>query len=155
MTTISLEMTSPAQLVPGRPPPTPIVLDEVGVESAPLIRTLYNRIFPAGRTAWTVAEWTAELTQPGIQARIAHIDDTPAGLAVLSAEPSGAVGIVIFGLVPEFRSKGYGAAFLTLTTHLAWDLNSPTTRVWLQTSTRDHPNALPNYQSRGFRPFTP
>lgn len=155
MTTISLEMTSPAQLVPGRPPPTPLMLDEVGVESAPLIRSLYSRIFPSGRTAWTVAEWTTELSQPGIHTRIAHIDDTPAGLAELSAEPSGAVGIVIFGLVPEFRSKGYGAAFLTLTTRVAWDLNSPTTRVWLQTSTRDHPNALPNYQSRGFRPFTP
>jgi hypothetical protein len=26
-------------------------------------------------------------------------------------------------------------------------------RVWLHTSSLDHPNALPNYRSRGFRPF--
>jgi hypothetical protein len=25
--------------------------------------------------------------------------------------------------------------------------------VWLHTSTLDHPNALPNYQKRGFRPY--
>lgn len=155
MTTISLEMTSADQLVPGQPSPSPVTLAEVGAESASLVRTLYNRIFDRGRTTWTVAEWTAELSQPGIRTWVARVDDAPAGLAVLSAEPSGAVGIVIFGLVPELRSQRYGATFLTLATRTAWTLNSPTTRVWLQTSTRDHPHALPNYQSRGFRLFTP
>ena len=157
MTTIGLEMTSPSQLVAGRPPPTPLTLDEVKADAAPLIRSLYNRTFPSpgGRTDWSVDRWSDELSRPGIHTWVAHVDNSPAGFAVLSAEPTGAVGIVVFGVVPEFRSKGYGAAFLTLTTRTAWRLNTPTTRVWLQTSTRDHPHALPNYRSRGFHLFTP
>ena len=27
-------------------------------------------------------------------------------------------------------------------------------RVWVQTTSDDHPHALPNYLRRGFRPFT-
>jgi GNAT superfamily N-acetyltransferase len=154
MTLITLEMTSLDQLVPGREPPTPITVNEVDPTVAPLIRDLYNCIFTSGgRTTWSAAQWSEELSQPGIRTWVAHIDGLPAGFAELSAEPSGAVGIVIFGLVPEYRSKGYGAAFLTLTTQTAWRL--ATTRVWLQTSTRDHPHALPNYRSRGFRSTTP
>jgi RimJ/RimL family protein N-acetyltransferase len=151
---ISLEMTSPAQLVPGPPPPTPLHLEEVGPDSAPLIRTLYNRIWDAsGRSDWSDDQWTEELSLPGIRTWIAQIDNTIAGFAELSPEPAGDVGIVVFGLVPEFQSKGYGGALLTLTTQTAWRLNTPTTRVWLQTSSQDHPHALPNYQARGFQIF--
>ncbi len=56
---LRLEMTSPTQLIPGAPPPTPLTLEEVRADSAPLIRTLYNRIWdpigPSGRSAWTDA----------------------------------------------------------------------------------------------------
>jgi hypothetical protein len=104
-------MTSPAQLVPGAPPPTPLHLEEVGPGSAPLIRTLYNRIWAtSGRSAWSDEQWTEELSLPGIRTWIAHIDNTIAGFAELSPEPAGDVGIVVFGLVPEFQSKGYGGA---------------------------------------------
>ena len=185
MTIINLEMTSPDQLVPGRPAPAPLILSEAGPDSAAVVRDLYNRIFPSvgGRATWSVTDWTAELTQPGIRTWIAHVDRgpegsqnpaepagsaklgpepngselalEPVGFAELAPEPDGSVGIVVFGLVPERRSKGYGAAFLTAITRIAWTLNTPTTRVWLQTSTRDHPHALPNYQARGYRPFAP
>jgi hypothetical protein len=59
--------------------------------------------------------------------------------------------------VPEFVGLGFGSDFLTQVTELAWTAvlpdGSPTSRVWLQTSSRDHPNALPNYEARGFRVF--
>jgi GNAT superfamily N-acetyltransferase len=176
VTIINLEMTSPDQLVPGRPALTPLILTEARPDSVAVVRDLYNRIFPSvgGRATWSVTDWTAELTQPGIRTWIAHVDRAPegsqnpgtpagsaelapepAGFAELAPEPDGSVGIVVFGLVPECRSKGYGAAFLTAITRIAWALNTPTTRVWLQTSTRDHPHALPNYQARGYRPFAP
>jgi RimJ/RimL family protein N-acetyltransferase len=156
MTVITcLEMTSPTELIPGRP--APLALEEVRADSAPLIRSLYNRIWgplgPSGRSTWSDDQWTEELTQPGIRTWLALVDGTVAGFAELSAEPTGDVGIVVFGLVPEFWSKGFGAAFLTLVTQTAWRLNTPTTRVWLQTSSLDHPHALPNYQARGFRIF--
>jgi GNAT superfamily N-acetyltransferase len=65
------------------------------------------------------------------------------------------VGIVVFGLVPTFTGKGYGAEFLIRATELAWQLRTdkPTRRVWLQTSSLDHPHALSNYERRGFRRF--
>ncbi|WP_433163109.1 N-acetyltransferase family protein [Kribbella sp. CA-247076] len=152
---IRLEMTSPAHLIPGDPPPAPLTLEEVTAAAAPQIRALYNRIWaplgPSGRTAWTTAEWTAELSLPGIHTHLAVIDDEPAGFAELSAEPNGDVGIVVFGLLPEHQSKGFGSAFLTLTAQLAWTLNDPTTRVYLHTTPDEHPAALPNYESRGFR----
>jgi GNAT superfamily N-acetyltransferase len=66
-------------------------------------------------------------------------------------------GIVVFGLVAEFVGRGFGGAFLTLATDMAWRLTSrdgrPTKRVLVQTSSRDHPHALPNYERRGFWAF--
>jgi GNAT superfamily N-acetyltransferase len=58
---------------------------------------------------------------------------------------------------PEFLGKGFGGALLTSGRRLAWQMVSPsgapTKRVWVQTSSRDHPHALPNYEKRGFRTF--
>jgi GNAT superfamily N-acetyltransferase len=75
----------------------------------------------------------------------------------LEAESSGDVGIVVFGLFPEFIGKGLGGALLTLTTELAWTVTAPggtpARRVWVQTSSRDHPHARQNYEARGFRTF--
>jgi GNAT superfamily N-acetyltransferase len=79
------------------------------------------------------------------------------GFGELEAEREGDVGIVVFGLVPEFIGKGFGGAFLTRATETAWKLMSQggglTRRVWVQTSSGDHPHALPNYEGRGFRVF--
>jgi GNAT superfamily N-acetyltransferase len=109
------------------------------------------------RSAWSDAQWEKELACPGVQAWIARVDGDVAGLVELESESNGDVGIVVFGLVPEFVGKGFGGAFLTLATRLAWKLTSPggmsTRRVWVQTSSRDHPHAKPNYERRGFRPF--
>jgi GNAT superfamily N-acetyltransferase len=67
------------------------------------------------------------------------------------------VEIVVFGLVPEFVGRGFGSHLLTVGTRLAWAAEhpdtAPTRRVWLHTSSRDHPNARPNYERRGFRAF--
>jgi GNAT superfamily N-acetyltransferase len=64
---------------------------------------------------------------------------------------------VVFGLVPEFVGRGFGGHLLTLGTRLAWETEHPggtaTRRVWLQTSSHDHPHALANYRRRGFRIF--
>ena len=57
--------------------------------------------------------------------------------------------------MPEFVGRGFGGHLLTLAAGLAWAAEHPdgtaTRRVWLHTSSSDHPNALPNYQARGFR----
>jgi GNAT superfamily N-acetyltransferase len=152
---ICLEMTSPSALTPGKPPPTPVTL--APTTSAADIRALYNRIWPplepGGRSNWTTAQWAAELSPPDIHTYEALINNTPVGFAELSVEPLGAVGLVVFGLVPELQSQGYGAAFLAAVTETAWMLSTPTTRVWLETSSTGHPHALRNYLQRGFRIF--
>ena len=75
----------------------------------------------------------------------------------LEAGEHGDVGIVVFGLTPEFIGQGLGGWFLTMVTELGWtqmsQASNPTTRIWVQTSSRDHPHALPNYERRGFRPY--
>jgi GNAT superfamily N-acetyltransferase len=156
----NLEMTSPTQLVPGRPPPAPIDVEEVGPDAAPVLRSTYVRIgMPLGwigRIAWSDAQWQQELSRQDIRAWVARVDGNVAGFVELEAGPNGDVGIVVFGLVPEFVGRGFGGAFLTLATEMAWKVTSggsPTRRVWVQTSSVDHPHALPNYQRRGFRPF--
>jgi GNAT superfamily N-acetyltransferase len=154
-------MASADQLVAGREPPQPVLLEPVGAEAAGLLRSLWTRVGePHGwteRSAWTDANWAAELEQPSVLAWIAHVDGEPVGFAELEMEEGGSVGILFFGLVPEFAGRGFGGDFLTQVVQLAWGVRLPDGsaphRVWLQTSSRDHPNALPNYEARGFRVF--
>lgn len=154
-------MTSPGQLVPGRHPPSPIDALEIGPDAALLVGSTYVRIWTplasGGRMAWSETQWQQELSRPGVRTWIAHVNQAVAGLVELEAEPTGDIGIVIFGLVPEFVGRGFGGAFLTLATRLAWSMRTPdgdeARRVWLQTSSRDHPHAQPNYEGRGFRVF--
>lgn len=61
--------------------------------------------------------------------------------------------IASFGLLPEFVGKGLGGFALTLGVRQAWALAPSVTRVWLHTSSLDHPRALANYHRRGFRTF--
>ncbi len=156
-----LEMTSPSQLVAARPPPAPLELEAVDDASASVVRSTYVRIGAPhgwiGRTGWSDAQWAEELSLPGVKAWLARVDGEVAGFVELEAESNGDVGIVVFGLAPEFVGRGFGGAFLTLATRLAWEAMAPagtsTSRVWVQTSSRDHLHARANYERRGFRVF--
>lgn len=158
----SLEMTSPDQLRHARPAPAPIELREVQPDEVGLCRDTWTRIgAPHGwtrRSKWSDDEWLKRLAPPEVAGFVARIGGEVAGYLELEAEGDGDVGIAFFGLVPEFVGKGFGGALLTAATKLAWSLPSsggtPPKRVWLQTSSRDHPNALPNYEARGFRIFS-
>jgi GNAT superfamily N-acetyltransferase len=155
-TTICLELTSPGHLVPARAP-SGIELRKVGADAADDVGHAYRRVFlphgSAGRAEWTDDEWRTELASPSIHAWLAFADGGLTGLVELETEPDGSVGIVVFGVVPELIGHGYGGALLTLATRLAWELGC--TRVRVQTSSRDHPHALLNYEARGFRIIPP
>jgi GNAT superfamily N-acetyltransferase len=156
-----LEMIAPTQLVRGRPPPAPLEMEEVDSAAAPLVRSIYVHIWEGlasgGRMAWSDAQWKHELSRPGVRSWVARVHGDVVGFVELEAEPDGDVGIVVFGLVPEFVGKGFGGAFLTRVTETAWKPMSQssglTKRVWVQTSSGDHPHALQNYERRGFRVF--
>ena len=59
------------------------------------------------------------------------------------------VEIAYFGLLPGFIGRGLGATLLAAAVRRGWAL--PAARVWLHTSSHDHPHALANYLARGFR----
>jgi hypothetical protein len=99
----------------------------------------------------------AEIARPELRALIAVVEEDVGGLAELEVEPEGAVGIVIFGLVPPAdRSRiRWGAAHDDHRAGMDSDATGPRLgmRVWVKTSSNDHPHARPNYESRGFRIF--
>jgi GNAT superfamily N-acetyltransferase len=160
-----LEMTSPARLRPGRPAPAPVEVDEVGEASASLLRSTFDHIGApynwqirrTGPNAWSDERWAERLSEPGVHAWVARVAGEIAGMVEVEAQPGGDVEIVVFGLVPEFVGKGFGAPLLAIATSSAWQTEPldgvPIRRVWLHTSSRDHPHALPNYLRRGFRRF--
>jgi GNAT superfamily N-acetyltransferase len=147
-----LEMTAAGQLNPAP------VVDGVALRvtgPGPEIERLHVRIgtpyaWPsASRSAGDWAKWLAEPRQY----RLIEYRGEVAGAADFEEQPGGTVVITTFGLLPEFVGKGLGGYALTLVVADAWALPG-TERVWLHTSSLDHPNALPNYLRRGFRSFS-
>ena len=86
-----------------------------------------------------------------------YVESEVAGFLEVHGHPNRQVEIASFGLVPEFVGKGYGSAALAQAVRVTWKTPSLDgllpVRIWLHTSTRDHPAALPNYEARGFRCF--
>jgi GNAT superfamily N-acetyltransferase len=79
---------------------------------------------------------------------VARHGDEPAGYFELRTCEDRSVEIAYFGLLPPFVGRGLGGSLLTSAVRVAWSF-APT-RVWLHTSSLDHPAALPNYLKRGF-----
>jgi GNAT superfamily N-acetyltransferase len=156
-----LEMTAADQLRPGRLAPAPVELVKLDQAAAAVLRRTYARIAAPlnwqSRRTWSDAQWARLLARAQVHAWIARVGEEVAGVVELEAQPGGDVEIAVFGLIPEFIGRGFGAHLLTVGTRLAWKLEPPdggrVQRVWLHTSSRDHPHAKPNYERRGFRPF--
>ncbi|MFG2006127.1 GNAT family N-acetyltransferase [Spirillospora sp. NPDC048911] len=144
-----LEMTSPDDLDPANEIPT-VTLAPATPEIHRALNIRIGEKYLWESVTFTEAQWAEYLTDPNTQTWVIRFDQQNAGLARYAITPP-EVEITTFGLAPEFVGRGIGAYALTLTLQKAWELS--TTRVWLHTSTLDHPNALPNYQKRGLRPF--
>ena len=166
--TYYLEMTSPDQLRPARPPAEPFTVRRAQLAFPALNRFFYAEVGRAyswmERLRWTDEQWLAWLERPNVQTWIGYVRETPAGYFELqkqsdarnrhvdgSSASGDAVELVYFGLLPPFVGRGVGGAMLTEAIRRAWALDAQ--RVWLHTCTEDHPAALPNYQKRGFRIF--
>ncbi|MGH8822919.1 MAG: GNAT family N-acetyltransferase [Jiangellaceae bacterium] len=154
-----LAMTSPDQLRPGRLPPVALDLRRQ-TRPARAVRAVHDRIARPhhwSSLSWSEAQWEQYLNYRHLHHWIAWVGDHEAGLISLRFLPRGEVEIDTFGLVPEYVGQGFGGNLLALAVRLAWDFETsgagPVRRVWLHTSSLDHPHALPNYRSRGFRQF--
>jgi GNAT superfamily N-acetyltransferase len=154
-TVTHVQMTAREQLNPS--PPVPGLRLEALSPTSPLIPELLRRIGSAydwkssRRTAAEWATWLAEA--PSRRFSILMFEGERVGLVVYEPHPGDEVEIKSFGLLPESIGKGLGGYALTLAIAQAWDLQPGVTRVWLHTSSKDHPNALPNYHRRGFSTF--
>ncbi|HEX4722443.1 MAG TPA: GNAT family N-acetyltransferase [Pseudonocardiaceae bacterium] len=166
VTTTYLEMTSPTDLRPAKPPAEPgrvVRVDEVSPE---FCRFLYAAVggdwFWLQRLAWTYDEWTAWLSRPGAETWVSWLHGTPTGFIELDAQPGAAstqVEIAYFGLLPRFIGRGLGGQLLTAGIANAWSLRArwpelpPVDRVWVHTCTLDGEHALANYTARGLRAY--
>jgi GNAT superfamily N-acetyltransferase len=150
-----VEMTALSQLIPA--PPVPGLTLEPMDRDSPLIPGILARIGAAydwkssSRTEQDWAVWFAE--HPDRTFWLLSSDGEPAGMVTCDLQRGGEAEIASFGLLPEFVGKGLGGFALTLGVQQAWALAPSVNRVWLHTSSMDHPNALPNYHRRGFRTF--
>jgi GNAT superfamily N-acetyltransferase len=103
------------------------------------------------RLHWTPDQWQVYLQQPHIESWVAYLQGATAGYFELAIDSKYEVEIAYFGLLPRFIGRGLGGYLLTVAAERAWEISA--SRVWVHTSTRDHPHALANYQARGFRLF--
>jgi len=150
-----VEMTAPSQLIPAAP--VPGLTLEPADHGSPFIPGILARIGAAYKwesASRTEQEWVAWFAEhPDRTFWLLSLEGEPAGMVTCDLHPGDEAEIVTFGLLPEFVGKGLGGFALTLGVQQAWALAPVVNRVWLHTSTLDHPRALPNYHRRGFRTF--
>jgi GNAT superfamily N-acetyltransferase len=147
-----LEMRAPGALRAAAPPREPLVAVAVAADSPPdLYRSLYRGVGEAyhwvDRAGWTDADIRAHLARAEVAVFVGRVGDEIAGFFELRDWPDGSTEIAYFGLLPAFIGRGLGGALLTEALRRAWGHTA--TRVWLHTSSLDHPAALANYQARG------
>ena len=147
-----LEMRDSAQLVPATGPHANVRIERL-TECPPSVwRYLYievgRRYHWIDRLPWTDDDIRRYLADPSIQLWLMTVSGAPAGYFELRHDADGGVEIAYFGLLEDFIGRGLGGLMLSEAAHRAWDFDA--NRVWLHTSTLDHPAALHNYLKRGF-----
>jgi GNAT superfamily N-acetyltransferase len=103
------------------------------------------------RLAWTDRQWQLHSMRPQVTFWVLWAISEPAGYFELRRDDDDeSVEIAYFGLLPAFTGRGFGSRLLA---HAVKEAREFGPRVWVHTSTKDHPHALANYQARGFRVF--
>ena len=146
-----LQMLSPEELRPkALLSETPLVRLEIPFPE--LNRFFYKEVGKlwqwTDRLNWSEEEWRNWVEREKVQTWMLHLRGAPAGYFELD-DQDGNVEIAYFGLLPQFLGKGLGGGFLTAAVEKAWEMGAA--RVWVHTCGLDHPNALKNYQDRGFQ----
>jgi len=111
------------------------------------------------RRPWSDEQWNKYANDPNLRTFGGYCGDALVGYFELKrttageqrAEDREQIEIAYFGLIPEFIGRGLGGALLTSAIENAWSWSPAPSRVWVHTCNRDHPSALANYESRGFK----
>ena len=91
----------------------------------------------------------ALIDQPTIEIFVLYVRGVPAGFFELDLAAPRETKLCYFGLVPDFIGRRLGPHLLQAAIDRAWS-SRPIERLWLHTSTFDHPKALRVYQQAGF-----
>lgn len=103
------------------------------------------------RLRWSDADVRRHLARSGVALFFLYYRGLLAGYFELERHADGSTEIAHIGILDEFLGRGLGKQMLSAAIDQAWLEGAR--RVWLHTSTLDHPRALPTYLNRGFRPF--
>ena len=146
-----LEMLKPEELRPkSLPPETQLV--KFGPALPAMNRFFYLEVGKiwqwTGKLSWTEEQWRDWADREEHQTWMLLYQGTPAGYFELNTQDRD-VELAYFGLLPPFVGKGLGGGLLSAAIENAW--GPKTNRVWVHTCSLDHPNALNNYQARGFQ----
>jgi ribosomal protein S18 acetylase RimI-like enzyme len=150
-----LEMLTPRDLRAASAPFEGVRIERVTARAPSFWRYLYAEVGRAhhwiDRLPWTDEDIVRYLSDPAIQLWVMTSGGAPAGYFELRTVGDGSVEIAYFGLLPDFIGCGLGKYLLSVAVEQAWALGAQ--RVWLHTSSLDHPSALSNYLARGFKIF--
>lgn len=155
VTTWSLEMLQPSEMVGARTPDLDLALVRAKRPSPELSRFLYTAVggnwYWIDRLAWSHERWLEWQARSGFETWVAYLEGSPAGYFELDGSSGSEVEVAYFGLLPQFIGEGLGGWLLTRALARAWELGPQ--RVWVHTCSLDGPNALANYEARGMRVF--
>lgn len=148
-----LEMRSLSDLVVRRTADPELAVLQVDRCHPAMWRGLYREVGGpyrwTDRLGWTDDEIRAYLADPKTSLYVLLERGDVAGYYELRADEEPSVEIAYFGLLPDRIGRGLGAHLLTDAVEEAWKRGA--SRVWVHTSSLDHPAALPNYLKAGFR----
>ena len=148
-----LEMTEPGQLRPVHLDGNHVEVRRASVPCPELNRFFYVTVGEAwcwvDRLSWSLEQWREYVSQPDLETWLLFVGGTPSGYFELKGRWGSDIEIAYFGLLPQFIGQRLGGYLLTAAAGRAWEKGA--SRVWLHTSSFDHPVALANYQARGFR----
>lgn len=132
-----------ARRSPKRPVPTPIEGVRFGT-SPEMLSSDYIRLYreigePLGwheRLVWTRPQIFEHLQRKGVYLLSARAGETYLGFAELEERGPGDAELVLFGLMPAFRGRGVGSAFLEHVLHHAFE-QLQLERVWCDVTVAD------------------
>lgn len=153
-----LQLTTPDQFRPGFGHFPEVALERLSKLDLATYRECYRTVGGPyhwrDRSDWTDEQIRGHLADPGITVYTARRQEGGAlsGYYELrQVTDDDSVEVAYFGIVTAEFGRGFGKHLLSCAVRDAWALGPA--RVWLHTCTLDHPNALPNYVSRGFVPY--
>lgn len=152
--TYYLEMVSPDALV-AKPTVSDLDIKQVVVPQFQFNRFLYQFVGEAwewtDKLSWSDQQWQELVDSEQHQTWVAYYQGAIAGYFELLRDGD-SVEILYFGLAPQFIGQGMGGYLLSHAIESAWRWQG-VERVWVHTCSLDHPNALKNYQARGFKVY--